>query len=613
MNVLILHNNNLPESIFGLDQLANKDTQLFEIDIKPLSERPTDRKDFDVFVSESMSSLELKRYNLIVMPFNFTETYMEYTGLRVAAHIRLTKEWDAQSCPILFLGRDSIEEITRFSSLGEILNTFNIFCSQKKDQESLLNIFKWIDKNSYKNVSTESPLFHSFLDRMQMIPAPSNYATHHSVANEWAIMRWCEIFNWGRLGKPEMPESDFPNMLYFKYLKAKAGVREQPPKRDKNKRNALIPNIKGRKIMLIDDEHNKGWYALLKRIIEDESGAILIKCEEFDKSKTKEVLKKDIQKFISDPENKDIDCYIVDLRLHDDDFNSNYDNTINSELTGIQIINFIKGLNPGNQVVYFTASNKIWNFKKNDDDSNKTLKIIGDNFAIKESPEQNLTTQESYKYFDQLVSAIQHACKMHNLKINYSKIVEFKEKCKNDEIRFSKIDLYNRLIALNDGIRSGDLVDSAALSLSSFIESHIEEVFELSNDSLSKNGEQKGYWHNKFKFNVKKEGKHFNVLSMDYSKDGLRAKDCSPSRILLNDGESDWFYPNPQSPITKIVVALKLYYDFSNDTINDYIQLKSERNKNIAHGSELSSITVEFLQNKIFNIIVIGILNKDIQ
>lgn len=584
----------------------------------PISYDSYTNEDFDTYVCKELDkAFENQSFDLIILPYSLTQQPIEYTGLRVAAHIRLTDEWKHMSCPILFLGPDSIEDIMLLSSLGGILSSFNIYTSSKKEDDEICDIAKWINKHclkiSDKDISEGfSNVYMDFINRISSIKTPANYSTHHSVANEWAIMRWMEMFNWERFGKPELPESDFPYMLYFKYLKAKAGTREPLPKKEKKKKSPLIPNITGRRIMLIDDEHNKGWYSLLRRIIEDESGATLIRCEEFDKSKTKKILIEDIKAFISNPDNEAIDCYIVDLRLHDDDFNSNKENNINNELAGIQIINYIKGLNQGNQIIYFTASNKIWNFKKNDDDSNRLLRTIGDNFAIKESPEQNLKTNESYEYFDQLVSAIQHACKIRYLKNNFSTIAELEEKCTNNEVCFSKIDLFNRIMVLNDGERFGDLVDSAALSLSSFIESHIDDNFELFDNTLIRNGKPIGTWNNKFKFNVIKDGKHLNVLSMDYSMDGLRAKTDNPRKILLNEGDSEWFYPNLNSPITKIVVALKMYYQFSNDMINDYIKLKFERNKNIAHGSEMSTISADFLQKKIFENIVVGILNKDI-
>lgn len=609
MKILILHNNNLPDSISQLEVNEELETTLI-----PLTEPPTDRKDFDTFVSESLSEMNLEQYDIIVLPLNFTETYLEFTGLRVAAHIRLTPDWNCLSTPILFWGIDKVEDILRFNILGEILNTYNIYYTQEKGADALLQKFKYIDGHHQKDISTSSIQYKHFLERMKLIPAPSNYTTHHSVANEWAIMRWANMLNWGKLGKPELPNCDFMNMLYYKYLKASLGVDENFDNTDKNL--PKIPNIDGKRIMLIDDEWGKGWYTLLKRIIEVESGAKLVNCDLFDKNKTKRQLIEDINNFIQDKGNEDIDCYIVDLRLHDKDFdileNDVKDDETNNNLTGIQIIQSIKKINPGNQVVYFTASNKVWNFKNASDDS--TSNIIGNNFALKESPEQHLSDGESYKYYCQFISAVQHACKMSRYKTNFSIINE--KKCKNtgNYVNFTKIDLFNRLIILNDGKKKGDLIDSAALCLSSFLESHIKEKFELKNSYLYSKRDNKpiGVWVDNFKFEVKKEDGRPIVLSMDYNEYKFYGAKPANQMKLLKEGERGWFYPRPDRDITLVVVTLKLYYDFSNDTIKDYIELKIERNKNIAHGANVSSISADFLQNNIFENIVVRILKKDI-
>lgn len=92
------------------------------------------------------------------------------------------------------------------------------------------------------------------------------------------------------------------------------------------------------------------------------------------------------------------DVVILDLRLHDNDF----DTQDSEELTGIKILQEIKKINKGIQVLAFTASNKIWNFQK--------MQQYGiDGFILKESPELSQESNFTRKTVTNLRKSIKYA------------------------------------------------------------------------------------------------------------------------------------------------------------------------------------------------------------
>ena len=66
-----------------------------------------------------------------------------------------------------------------------------------------------------------------------------------------------------------------------------------------------------------------------------------------------------ITKIISRVKHFDPDIVLLDLRLHDSDFGEDVES---EKLTGIQILEKIKEINRGIQIIITTASNKAWNF-----------------------------------------------------------------------------------------------------------------------------------------------------------------------------------------------------------------------------------------------------------
>src|SRR5690606_17315684 len=92
------------------------------------------------------------------------------------------------------------------------------------------------------------------------------------------------------------------------------------------------------------------------------------------------------------------DLYLVDLRLNglEED-----ENLKTKEFSGMKVLQKIKSLNEGNQVIIFTASNKVWNLKS-------LLDAGADGYYMKESPEYNFSrviSEQNYKDFKENVKA----------------------------------------------------------------------------------------------------------------------------------------------------------------------------------------------------------------
>ncbi len=390
MKILAIHNNNIPFYLRSAETVEIDDA---EIEVKYLNYgNAPQNSSFDTYVSEELSFLAQSYFDIILIPFTLSdENYLEYTGIRVATHIRLTPEWKKLTTPILFIGPDTADDITKLSSLGSIINSYHIFMTNKKEKDELMdvirNIIKKYPSGDDDNYIT-SRKYRNFLNSIYLSP-PANYDTHHSIANEWAIIRWIDMFTW-KEQTPELKEKHILNMLYFKHELAKVanaeGEREQFSKKVKKKEPyyPIIEGIKERRILYVDDEGDKGWYNLLYAIFKN-SGAKLIPWEsKIGQSKESQI--EDIKSFVK---NNPADAYLIDLRLNDEDI----EESESKNLTGIIITDYIKKLNKGNQIVIFTASNKTWNYEA------AIFSAGAMGYTIKESPEYNYTREESYRNF----------------------------------------------------------------------------------------------------------------------------------------------------------------------------------------------------------------------
>ncbi len=175
------------------------------------------------------------------------------------------------------------------------------------------------------------------LKNIKMQP-PSSYKTHHSMANEWALIRYFSMLEedvenegYNKLSE-KIKQLNYTKTLYFQYQEALN--KRQGKIRKKDKYTPDIKNINGLEIAIIDDEVEKGYGEFYTYLLQKSKASIPIMFS-FKKEESKEEMMERLQHWIDE---QDIDIFIVDLRLHDSDF---YEKDA-SKLSGIQIIDFIK-------------------------------------------------------------------------------------------------------------------------------------------------------------------------------------------------------------------------------------------------------------------------------
>ncbi len=390
MNSLLIYNDSITSSTFISDFKANLG-EAFSFRITTATLNKEDFS-FDKVASDFLLNvLPQKIYDVIFLPYNLSdENYLELAGLQIAYHIRLTLEFNNKYTPIVFYGNETPYQINKITKAGEILFTSNVYSTQKHSIDSFKEV---ADK-----ILTQGNIFDFekyFLSKISIKPS-GNYSSHHSIANEWSILRWA---NFLKIESDKINEirNSIGSSLYFKYLKARF-----PSKKSDSDNSALKLKNKG-KVLFIDDELNKGWEVIFNEITKD----IPNDCKYFVGNEFKGKSAIEIENTALESVKKfDADLVILDLRLHDDDFKEKVKLT---EITGYKILEKIKKHNNGIQVIIFSATNKIWNLQ--------ALQNAGaDGFIIKESPENSVDESFTNQSITNIYTAIDTCFEMSFLK-----------------------------------------------------------------------------------------------------------------------------------------------------------------------------------------------------
>ncbi len=346
----------------------------------------------DTFISNGSASIisQIASCNIdyYIIPLSLTTTPLDFSGIRLAQHIRLTQSLsEKRFLPIIFVSWMDPLHIIKLADGGDMITASgNHLCKPHKDE---------IDKvvsgglNSC-NIAT---------DKIN-ISSHNQSSSHHSTANEWSILTLSQALGLNEKIKEQIDY--FRAQLYFKYLLAKVEIPAVSI--------SSIPNFnltgQAQKILFIDDEYQKGWDEIFTKIFSNQVN-IGYSCykpaKQFTDFETSDELVDDIEKTIL---SYDPDIILLDLRLHDEDFEK--DKTAD-DMTGLKILKKIKEkINPGLQVIAITASNKVWNLLE--------LQNRGiDGFILKISPENEITTV-SYNFFENLKYELRKATERSFLK-----------------------------------------------------------------------------------------------------------------------------------------------------------------------------------------------------
>lgn len=571
MQILILDNDHLPE-------IAGDNIR------KVTLKKPVDDKDsFDVWVSHQLTEVfnDGTSYGLIVLPYSLsTENYMDYSGLRAAAHIRLTESWRHQRCPILFMGCERPSFVARFSSLGDILFTSYVFTTQDS-LHSLAQWEKYIADQFAEGMSDAH--YQSFLDKIK-VAAPENYGSHHTIANEWAVQRWSDMLQF----PVEAADTNFRDLLFFKYLRARLGQPQRFTtkwlKENGNLCDMHLREGEHYRVAYIDDEYHKGWGSLLEHIFTAANIGEFSYFQGFEEGISREELVQRIKSYV---DSTDADCYILDLRLHESDFDKDLPT---DQLTGHEIARYIRKKNKANQIVIFSASDKVWNMKED------VMKTGAAGYVIKESPEMVYDRNQTYRNFADFLQEVLTACRLSYIKRYVSSL-------KGKDI--TVLDSFVDLLLLDKTESKARVLPSLLLSLMVFIESYCKENFKIINGGkLYQEGNADMIVNISKKIRFHKE--------LINGKNVLTDVDCQDKASLLDDRYDTYarIQDDKQNTVdmTLIVAVLHYHFHFSKSLVNLILRARNQRSMNVAHNGNKIDMNINDVR-KIFEEVVVKIID----
>jgi len=555
-----------------------------------------------------------ENYDLIIVSINLDKNNcLNFDGLDVVYTLRLSPDIKHQKVPIIILGSLGLEVVLRLCPKANILLSPGIHYKILTP-----DVLDFIQQNNFGNISDGE--FKEFMQIIHLKP-PENYASSHSLTNEWNIKRWFELIKNNESQAYKKLCLSIYNLiglqtLHFKFVDEQNKILSHKLSRgkfkEKDKQEISIKGIENRKILFIDDEGHKGWNDLLCYIFEN-SNAELDKFLKFDKQDKSETLYNKLKaEYITSKAILNYDLLIIDLRLCDDDFNLDDLN----KLTSFKFIEDIRSLNEGFQVMIFTASNKSWNIKR-------AIELGVTEYVVKESPMQMLSRQETYQKFVEFNNGVKKCIEKSFLSQMRTDIDQIKEnnvfiKSKEiEKVEFSKLVFENgalldelfTILKINHNILSNSallicftILESYADLFGSFdngtwmiIDKNDEFALNYNRDSATTSFEiKRGFFTDIMKTTSEDD---FALIGIDFYDSPKRRSIDSKVRA------------NHPAAILRISTVLKYRDNISNSDINKLFKLVFIRNNSIAHNGNIKSgvkIGVDdiiWLINNIFKVI----------
>lgn len=542
----------------------NQNLRFLEINVQNFVP-PNYDDDLDERCHKQLEVIEKEDFDFLLLPVSVTQNFTEFSGLILAHHIRLSSSEKLRNVPILFYGYIDQIKLLKLTPFARILLTENVVYVDltKYDYNKIADAIKRFKIRAFD--------INKFIETIELHP-PANYDTHHSIDNEYALIRWSKhIGCYDKL--PEQFRKEFDSRLYFKYLNVKNNVEEINDK----KQFSLSPQSKTT-ILLIDDEELKGWGVFYKSYFQFSPNLKLV-CSEIDfkNIQEKSILIEQIKEKINVIKP---DVVLLDLRLIDTDF----EETIEPEqLTGIRVIETIKEVNRGIQVIVTTASNKAWNF-------NLAKQKGAYDFIIKDG------FDDPAKGIKRLKEAIEVCAKRAKfLKEVYSKIYDIKNLITNNPYAHSNDDTFRKvlnnnldlafeLLDLSIGIEGKERLTSFAyLQFFLLIEEYVSTKSDIKTNPILREENMQlllNYEHNRdiCIAEIDNENKWISKLQfqIQYGKYSILN---TPSKIKTD---------------TNFFVSSILVYFFGNEnsSVNKWTELYKLRN-NIAHNISTTKVSLD--------------------
>lgn len=298
--------------------------------------------------------------------------------LSVAFHVRLSLEDLGMNamCPIVFVSDAGILPFLKAGEMSQLFLTDDVFVCARQDLPLRLSKLAPLTMDGYRS---------RFLERINIRP-PATIG-NHSLANQWGASVLYRLSRGSELDRNSLPSfMEARKELYFKFIQASTSDLSSLmfPERVLSTGENIEIKALGKKVLLIDDEADKGWAVTLKALFSWAKAFDVIR----EKVSDYEEMSQEHRDMI---EQGEYDLFILDLRLDGVDEEGIYDP---EAFSGMKILRRIKSLNRGNQVIMFTASNKAWNFKALLDPA-----VGANGYYIKESPENRFPDNFSQKNY----------------------------------------------------------------------------------------------------------------------------------------------------------------------------------------------------------------------
>ncbi|AEE51570.1 response regulator [Haliscomenobacter hydrossis] len=252
----------------------------------------------------------------------------------------------------------------------------------------------------YKHIRGYKFNIAEFLKNFSVIPSDDR----HQMTNEWGAIKLA--FNAGYT--LEDIGYNFPQNTYFKYLQKKFSLdfltfaeREELLKEyslptTQNKIN-LSTFLKNKKILLVDDNAEKGWASVLEKIFDARIVSM---------SSIHDCLKIDHKEYAS------FDLVFLDLYM------PNFHGNLKEKENSIKLLETFKIGFPQIPIIVFTASNKSWTL-------DEVLEKGADGMYVKESPEYAGNATYSRENFKNFFSTIANCLKRYKTLQPYWSNIDF--------------------------------------------------------------------------------------------------------------------------------------------------------------------------------------------
>ena len=398
-NILLLGNELSQERMSGMSNIIFKPLNTFQLGEKGEKE-----------MFDNISSCIPSNVDAIIIDVDSTKTPDACLSYALAIRLSLHEKKEAALAPIIFMS-SLTPDIFKNSPYSTLLQTKGISFETPLYTPTAVELIEPLTAKDYRPY---------FLDLIKV--KPNSTEGLHSIANQWGADVLSRIVLGTETDNALIKQAR--QSLYFKYVLALTLSEDailslsigESTSEETEKLTTI--NATGKKILLIDDEADKGWSDVLKQMLNGSSFKT-IKEQAADFSSLSEEAQNEIKY-------GNYDLIFLDLRMN----GAQEEGKVRPEdFSGMKILKSIKELNKGTQVIMFTASNKAWNMKALTDAG-------ADGYYIKESPEYAFPFKYSISNTKSFCNNIKKC-----LERSYLKDIASKVKAYNKELSNSNYDV----------------------------------------------------------------------------------------------------------------------------------------------------------------------------